>query len=862
MPHVLPNHWKGNRKVIDALRAAKAVTVPSAWVALNIARNMHIRPTVVPHGINWQAWQGRRNKEGYVLWNKGRDKDVCDPRPVTRLARRFTETQFVSTFVKDKLPNIRVTGRLPFPKMKQLIQGASVYLSTTKETFGIGTLEAMASGCPILGYDWGGNSDIVTHKKDGWLAEPGDTDGLIRGLEYCIEHRVKLGKAARETAKAYTWDRAVEMVANVYQGVMTPKEKPGVTVVIPSFNYSEAVPRAIQSALSQTLLPRQIIVVDDGSPDQGATKRAVEAFQDRRVRYVRQANSGVANARNHGIALAQTEYICCLDADDRIAPTFLEVCARALDGQPLLGVAYTGLLLFSADGRHQKQSGWPPQCNFDQQLNDKNQVPTCCVFRRRAWREVGGYRQRYAPQGCGTEDAAFWLSLGANGWHMRRVTNDPLFLYSLGGRTWNKKNYVKTNWTAWHPYTKDKRHPFASIATPNPHATHPVTQLDRPVVSVVTPVGPGHTDILTDALDSLEAQTFRKWESIVVNDSGEEIDLTAWPYVHLVETPGGKGAGYARNRGTEIAKGKYIVYLDADDFLQSNALERFIAAARQYPDTWVYPDMYTHRGNGELEYYGCSDFNAKELWRKGIAPVTCLYTKKMWEKVGGFDEESHREDWEFHLRLASAGICGIRLPEPLLTYRHSTGTRRASGSIRREAALLHEKYNQEELMKRCGGCQKRARMKKSPPGTPQAPGLELKEGDQWVLLEFTGNNRNDMHFRGKGGRRYIAGNNNKHRMIRVHAQDAPVLLRMKYFTKADTQAQILTAQKEPKKAPKPEKPSLDIVNITVAQLRETDLTGHNLNKLIKAENARTPSRSTVLRHLRAEKQRRMRRRNG
>lgn len=861
MPKVNKNHWEGNVRVINALRAAKIVTVPSEWVRVNIARNMHISPRVVPHGIEWQEWQHKFKPGKYILWNKARDKDVCDPSPVTALANKFRMERFVTTFCTERLPNIDVTGRLPFKEMKPLVQQARIYLATTKETWGLGTVEAMASGVPILGYDWGGTADLVGHEKTGYLAQPGDIQDLAHGLAYCIRHRDRLGAAARETAKAYTWQRAADMVAAIYKEALVPRYEKGVTVIIPSYMYAESVGRAIESCLRQTIKPKQIIVIDDGSPDSGATKREVARFTDPRVKYIRQENAGVAHARNHGISLARTELICCLDADDAIAPTFLEKLVPAFK-DPLLGVAYTGLMLLSKNLTRRQQSGWPPDCDYNEQVAGKNQVPTCCVFRKRAWEEAGGYKQRYAPQGCGTEDAALWLSIGANGWKMRRVTNEPLFLYTLGGRTWDKQNYKKTDWLAWHPFTKDKLHPFASIAKPNPHASHPVHQIDIPKVSVVIPVGPGHTDIVKDALDSLEAQSLREWEAIVVNDSGEKLDLTPWPYVTVIETPGKKGAGYARNRGTEAAKAPEIVYLDADDFLQANALERFLLARHHYKNVWIYPDMYTHRANGSIEYYACSDFTAQELWRRGIAPVTCLYTKEMWKRVGGFDEKSHREDWDFHLRLAKAGICGIRLPEALLTYRHKTGQRRISGSIRKEALILHDKYSREELMTRCGSCGKRAKLKRTSSTPPPAPANWSAKADlDWPRLEFTGNNQNDLLFKGKAGRRYLAGNNPHHKIIQVHPQDYQTMLRFRYFKPVQEEERVLLAESEPKAPPKSQwGPPIDLAEYSLKRIKELDLTNQNLVKLIELEEA-GKNRSTVLRHLRVL-QRKRRNRNG
>lgn len=888
MPNTVENHWSGNASVISALRAAKEVTVPSPWVAHNIARGMHISPTVVPHGINWDEWQHSHESEGYVLWNKGRMKDVCDPEPVKVLAQTFPDIGFVSTFCIDPPVNVHVIGRTPYHEMRSIVQRAGVYLATAPETFGIGTLEAMASGVPVLGFNWKGTADIVDHKVTGYLAEPGDYDDLARGLQYVIRNRDRLGSTAREIARSYTWEKACEIVAGVYRKALSPSEPHGVTVVIPSYNYSDSVGRAIRSALNQTFPPKEVIVVDDGSPDQGATRRAVESIarDDSRVRYIRQPNSGVAFARNLGISKANTSYICCLDADDAINPTFLATMVDALDRDPLLGVAYSALMLMFKDGRRNKKSGWPPRCNFDQMLVSRNQVPTCSVFRKQCWKETGGYRQRYAPQGCGTEDAAFWLSIGSLGWKMERVTGEPLFLYTVGGNTWNKKHYVKQDWTAWHPWTRDHVHPFASIATPRDgKPSHPVYQYDIPQVSVVIPVGPGHEYVVTDALDSLEAQTFRYWEGIVVNDSGNEIDLSPWPFLTVVNTPGGKGAGYARNRGTEVARSNLIVYLDADDFLQAGALEQFISEHVVNPGVWLYPDMYIYRGDNTLEIYQCEDWSVPRLWRRGIAPVTCLYTKEMWERVGGFSEESYREDWDFHLRLAKAGICGMRIPEPLFTYRHQTGNRRSDGSKRKEIVKLHGMYNQEELMRNCSGCSKRRRGRSKSTSTQQPPvNWSTKDDLGWPMLEYVGNAKNDIIFKGVSRRKYIAGDNIHHKIIQVHPEDYEGLRRLTWFEPYKgprAGANVLQAQPSPKKVlsepPKktpeverrdaggtqplkipdgviepPPKPDackdVNIGGMNVKQVYNYDFTDCNIDKLIDDES-NGKKRVSVIRYL-------------
>lgn len=218
--------WKANANVIDALRHAKEVTVPSEWVAHNIARDMRFKPHVIPHGIDWQDWQHNHDNEGFVLWTKNRVGDVCDPLPMNALAENFPSVRFVSTFGTNT-PNVTVLdGIVPHHEMKILVQKAGVYLSTTKETFGLGVLEALAAGTPVLGWDYGGNSVLVEHGKTGYLAQPENYEDLAQGLDYCFKHRKALGANSREMAKNWTWEKACSIVYGVYKLAMKSDNRP------------------------------------------------------------------------------------------------------------------------------------------------------------------------------------------------------------------------------------------------------------------------------------------------------------------------------------------------------------------------------------------------------------------------------------------------------------------------------------------------------------------------------------------------------------------------------------------------------------------------------------------------------------
>lgn len=209
--------YKANRGVIDAVRHATAVTVPSSWVQEPLQRDMHLSPVVLPHGIDWQEWQHSEQNEGYILWNKNRTGDVCSPAPVGELAKRFPQQRFLTTFAPpNATPNIKATGLVSHDKMRRMVQRSAVYLATTKETGGIGILEAMAAGIPVLGFRHGGILDSVQHTVNGYLARPNDYDDLARGLTYCLEHRQVLGNNGRELAKQFTWQRVMEQLHGIY----------------------------------------------------------------------------------------------------------------------------------------------------------------------------------------------------------------------------------------------------------------------------------------------------------------------------------------------------------------------------------------------------------------------------------------------------------------------------------------------------------------------------------------------------------------------------------------------------------------------------------------------------------------------
>ncbi len=130
--------------------------------------------------------------------------------------------------------------------------------------------------------------------------------------------------------------------------------EPRVSLVIPCFNAESYVGEAIASALAQTRLPDEIIVVDDGSEDDSG--RVVRAFGEA-VRYVWQENQGIGGARNTGLANATGEIVAFLDADDLWPVDSLASRLAILAADPGVDLAYGKVVEFQdVGGRYRELS--------------------------------------------------------------------------------------------------------------------------------------------------------------------------------------------------------------------------------------------------------------------------------------------------------------------------------------------------------------------------------------------------------------------------------------------------------------------------------------------------------------------------
>ena len=252
---------------------------------------------------------------------------------------------------------------------------------------------------------------------------------LLRNGEWSVLLR-RLVQLVRSQRAAQSDLAVVEAGAegDVFMQEEWPANRPLISVVIPCFNYGDFVAEAVDSVLAQTFDDVEIIVVEGGSTCQ-RSRETVAALKRPRTRvYLRETPHPVGDNRNFGIEHARGKYICCLDADDKLQPTYLEKAAFLLENHGY-DVVSTAIHRF---GDCSDTIGVLQAPELSNMLH-ANHIPTCAVFRRSRWEEAGGYRDTDKGEDYLYEDWDFWVRVCALGARVYNI-QEPLFLYRSHGR--------------------------------------------------------------------------------------------------------------------------------------------------------------------------------------------------------------------------------------------------------------------------------------------------------------------------------------------------------------------------------------------------------------------------------------------
>jgi glycosyltransferase involved in cell wall biosynthesis len=196
------------------------------------------------------------------------------------------------------------------------------------------------------------------------------------------------------------------------------------------------------------------------------------------------------------------------------------------------------------------------------------------------------------------------------------------------------------------------------------------------IISVIIPCF-NHGSYLKEALNSLLTQTFKEFEVIIVDD-GSTDDTASLAKSYTVSDErihycyqSNAGLSSARNKGISVAKGEWIVLLDADDYLEPDALE-LIASHIKDKDVIVTGYQYVDEKGRLLYQYSMSRALQPESVLTGnfAPPVAISFRKSLLIQSGLFDEQlKSAEDWDLWIRLYKCGARFYFIPTIAANYR-------------------------------------------------------------------------------------------------------------------------------------------------------------------------------------------------
>lgn len=195
-----------------------------------------------------------------------------------------------------------------------------------------------------------------------------------------------------------------------------------ISIIIPCFDQAEFLPDTLDSILTQTRQPDEVILVNDGSTD--STLEIAKRYQADKHSFkfviVNQVNKGLSSARNTGIMNAASDYVLPLDSDDMLQDNALEVLERVAK-ETKADITAPSMKCFGVENQTVILMSNPSLKDFA----TANRIPYCALIRKQALVECGGYSPRMVH---GFEDWHLWFDLLKRGNTIVTVP-EPLFLY-------------------------------------------------------------------------------------------------------------------------------------------------------------------------------------------------------------------------------------------------------------------------------------------------------------------------------------------------------------------------------------------------------------------------------------------------
>jgi GT2 family glycosyltransferase len=453
--------------------------------------------------------------------------------------------------------------------------------------------------------------------------------------------------------------------------------RPDVSVIVVVWNaldYAKACVASVLTASSQREF--EVIVVDNGSDQDVLTWLSHQRSRDPRFRYLRiPSNSGFARGVNVGARIARGEYLALVNSDVLVTDGWMDGLVDTLEADLSLGIV-SPVTNYVGEGMQVDDAacdlGPEDAARYARTISRRDDVlypPErvaffCVAIRRELFERLNGLDEGF---GYGNfEDEDFCVRAQLHGYRLGVVRRS--FVYHHGSKSFDEN---KLDHGAWmHQNVGRYLDRLTRISASQPTVL-PVRYLshEEPLVSVITRTR-DRPSRLAIALNSLAWQTFRRFEVVVVNDGGEDVQGLLDTYrrhlrISYVCNTTAVGRADALNEGFEASRGRFISYLDDDDLVYPFHLATLVEAAEllEGRERFVFSQwnraLVREVGTGTttvMERLRTSpwEFDRASLLVQNRVPMhTWLHTRGCVDLAeGGFSADySILHDWDFLLRV-------------------------------------------------------------------------------------------------------------------------------------------------------------------------------------------------------------------
>ena len=192
-----------------------------------------------------------------------------------------------------------------------------------------------------------------------------------------------------------------ELKKREYEGNIEPL----ISIITPFYNSGKYIEQTVNSVLNQTFPAFELLIIDDGSKDKESLERLKKIEKiDKRIKVFHKQNEGLAATRDYGAKKASksSKYLCFLDDDDLIDPTYLECLYFAMETNKKASWAYTDSVGFEG-----QEYTWNKYFDSNK-MKKQNDIVATALIRKEDFEDVNGYELR---EKAVNEDWNFWLKL-------------------------------------------------------------------------------------------------------------------------------------------------------------------------------------------------------------------------------------------------------------------------------------------------------------------------------------------------------------------------------------------------------------------------------------------------------------------